>query len=362
MMGAFAMLQKAYAAHRVAVYPLTDTKTPAVRGYDRVGAQGARQLAMKFPNATAAGFVAGRRNRLSVIDIDSPDDRLVAEIEARFGETPLQVVTPSGGRHLYYRHAGEARRIRPLPYVDILGGGHVVAALSVVARGRYEIVRGSLDDLAFLPTMRGLQDNRAPARIAKGQRNNALFDYCRSIVPHCDDLDQLLDAARTWADAQLDRFAGPDPTTDAEIVKTCRNVWKFRGGRKAFMDQIIDGPRFKALMANPAATTLFVFLWSENALDAEFMVADGLGKAMGWSCRFVPTARRALLELGIIRCVRPPALGRAARYRWAIDPDLADSLGLPLTSSEKEGGKVNKDHLANSQGLGRIIDEARALD
>jgi Bifunctional DNA primase/polymerase, N-terminal/Primase C terminal 1 (PriCT-1) len=311
-MTTFARLQEAYAARRVATYPLTDSKTPAISHYARVGVDASQQLAIKFAASTAAGFVAGRRNRLTVVDIDSHDEKLVAEIEGRYGPSPFAAQTPGGGWHLYYRHNGEARRIRPLPDVDILGAGNVVAALSIVPKGRYQIVRGSLDDLDRLPPMR--REGAAPsARIGKGERNNRLFHYCKSVVDHCDDLDQLLDAAQTWADGTL-----AEPLPQAEIARTCQSVWTYRGGRKRIMDQIVEAPQFKALMADPVATTLFVFLRAENGEDAEFMVADGLGQAMGWPRRFVPTARKALIELGIITCVRPPGDGRAAMYRWAV--------------------------------------------
>src|SRR5262245_5446336 len=73
----FADLQRVYADHQVVTYPLKQDKAPAIRGYDRVGAKGSQQLAIKFPEATACGFIAGRRNGLTVVDIDSPDDRLV---------------------------------------------------------------------------------------------------------------------------------------------------------------------------------------------------------------------------------------------------------------------------------------------
>src|SRR5262249_6690823 len=154
---------------------------------DRVGAKGSEQLAMKFPATLAAGFVAGRRNRLTVIDIDSADDRLLDEIQGRFGTTPLQVRTPSGGRHLDYRYGGEGRRIRPFPDVDVRGAGNVVAALSVVPKGRYEIERGSLDDLAALPPVRQEQQQRPAGSIPKGQRNLSLFEFCRRTIAYCDD-------------------------------------------------------------------------------------------------------------------------------------------------------------------------------
>jgi hypothetical protein len=324
-MSGFPDLQRAYAEQEIAVYPLTQDKTPAVRRYDRVGAKGSHQLAMKFPAATAAGFVAGRRNRITVADIDSPDDRLVDEIQGRFGVTPFQVRTPSGGRHLYYRHAGETRRIRPLPDVDILGAGNVVAALSVVRKGAYQIERGTLDDLARLPQMRQEQRQPPVGSIPKGQRNASLFEFCRRAVSHCDDLDQLVDAAHTWAENNLVEQLPPD-----EVMKTCKSVWTYRGGRKRIMDQIVEAPQFTLLMTSPIATTLFVFLQAEQGPDAEFWIADGLADRLGWPRRSIPAARKMLLELGIIKCVRPRGKSAPAVYRWgqpATDLDIPNLVG-----------------------------------
>jgi len=149
----FAQIQAAYGAIRVATYPLTADKVPAVRAYQRIGANYSAQLALRFPEAMAGGFCAGPHSAVTVVDIDSSDDNLVYEVQNRFGSTPLQVVTPSGGRHLYYRYGGETRRIRLLPDVDILGAGNVVCAGSETAKGRYQIERGSLEDVSRLPSM-----------------------------------------------------------------------------------------------------------------------------------------------------------------------------------------------------------------
>ena len=306
----FCLPQAAYAQHHIATYPLTARKTPAVRGYDRIGAPYSAKLATRFPDAMAGGFVAGPHSRVTVIDIDSPDDRLVEEIQKRFGVTPLQVRTPSGGRHLYYRHAGEARRIKPLPDVDVLGGGNVVAALSVVPKGRYDLERGTLDALAKLPQMQEAQQIRV---INKGVRNNTLFRHCQAIVDYCDTLDQLLDAARTWADGRL-----AEPLPEAEVIKTANSVWNFRGGRRRVMQNIVEKPCWGALIANPKTLALFSYLSAENGPNSTFMVADDLGPARNWPRRLVPDARKALLDLGVIRCVRRRGKNAAALYRWSI--------------------------------------------
>lgn len=311
-MSGFPTIQAAYAERRVVVYPVGENKLPAINNYMKVGAPASAQLAMKFAEIQAAGFCAGSRNRLTVVDIDSPDDRLVAEVQRQFGATPLQVITPSGGRHLYYRHNGETRRIRPLPDVDILGAGNVVAALSRVPKGAYSLERGTLDDLDRLPPLRQQPPAKATSdRVPEGQRNNALFEFCRATVARCDGFNDLLDAAMTWAEGRLE-----GGLSEMEITRTASSVWTYRGGRKRIMNQIVEGAKFEALMANPAATTLLVYLQAEQGDNATFMVADGLGEAQGWPRRFVPEARKALLDLGIIECVRPRGDGRPALYRW----------------------------------------------
>jgi hypothetical protein len=314
MMGAFATIQATYAAHNIATYPLKADKTPAVRAYSRIGGPYSAQLALDYPDAAAAGFMAGPRNRVTVVDIDSPDDCLVGEIQDRFGVTPLQVLTPSGGRHLYYRHGGERRRIRPLPEVDILGGGNVVCAGSHTPKGCYRVERGTLDDLERLPLLRVEPcPIERPGKVPEGKRNIELHRYLRTIVGHCDDLEALIDTAQTWVD---DRLALRLP--DAEIIKTASSVWRFRGGRKLFMQHIIEGPVFDRLIADPELWTLCSYLMIENGPAAKFMVADGLAEARGWPRRLVPAARKALLDMQIIERIRPPKKGAPALYRWRL--------------------------------------------
>lgn len=309
----WASIQSDHAAHGVATYPLAESKTPAITNWQRVGARASGELVIKFPDMLAAGFNAGTRNKLTVIDADSTDERLVKEMEVRFGPSPLHVETPSGGRHLYYRHSGEARRIRPLGLgsVDILGAGNVVAAGSQVPKGRYRIIRGSLDDLDRLPHMRA--DSAAPTRatVPVGKRNGALFRYCQSVVPYCDSLNQLLDAARTWADGQL---AAPLP--DVEIIKTCNSVWRFGGGGKLFMQHVIEGPLYPKLIADLEVWAVACYLMVENGPAAQFMIADGLAEARGWPRRIVPKARKAILEMGLVRRVRARGKNAPALYQW----------------------------------------------
>jgi hypothetical protein len=320
----FADWQPQYAERRVATFPVTigrDEKKPSVVGYMKVGLRGSAQLANKFPGASSFGFTCGPSNGITVVDMDDTDPTIVREAERLFGRSPLLWRTGSGKFAMAFRHNGEARRIRPIPTlpIDLLGGGYCVAPPSAGAVRRYEIIKGTLADLDRLPKARIPADiaasSRTKGKIPKGERNNALFQYCRSTVAYCDSLDQLIDAAATWADCQL---AAPLP--NAEIIKTCSSVWQYRGGRRRIVNNIIEAPQYEKLVANTDALALLAYLSAENGRAAEFMIADGLGKARGWPLRFVPSARKALLDLGLVECVLPARRGAPALYRWLVPP------------------------------------------
>jgi hypothetical protein len=257
----FADIQAAYAAHRIATYPLSVDKTPAVKAYDRIGAPYSAELALRWPDAKAGGFCAGARNKLTVVDIDGIDDRLVDEIQGRYGATPLHITTPSGGRHLYFKHGGEVRQIRPLPNlpVDILGAGNVVAAGSIVSNGRYEIVRGSLDDLDRLPRLAVSPAlPKRPVTIPDGKRDDTLFRKLLRHARHSDDFEALLDVGRT-----LNMDCEP-PIADNQVAKIARSAWRYETtgnnwvGRKARAST--DREEILAFRHDPAAAMLLNLL------------------------------------------------------------------------------------------------------
>jgi hypothetical protein len=325
-MGAFATYQPLYAAHRVATFPVeiaNDDKKPATRGYLKTGLRGSAQLVIKFPEAESFGFACGKYSRIFVADLDSTDPAIVSEGERMFGPSPLHWRTGGGKFAMAYRYNGEPRRIRPIPSVpiDLLGGGFVVAPGSAGIKQPYEVIKGTLADLDHLPVARIPREIIAPAprKIPEGKRNDALFAYCRNIVGHCDDQDQLVDAAKTWAEPRLD-----PPLSAAEIVKTCYSVWQYRGGRKRVMNTILEAEKYEALIANTDALALFAYLSAENSGSPAFMITDSLSEARGWPRRFVPTARQALIDLGLIEHIgRKGKLGPHL-YRWSdVQPPSA---------------------------------------
>jgi Primase C terminal 1 (PriCT-1) len=227
----------------------------------------------------------------------------------------------------------------------MLGGGLCVAPPSARPSGaNYAWQRGSLYVISNdnLPKIRSgavpkTRDVERRPRVREGERNAQLFRYCRQIVAYCDDLDALIDAARSWADNEC-----VAPMPDAEVVKTAASVWKYQGRKRRVMQNVVEGPLYQRLIADPEVWALYAYLAAENGPAAQFMVADGLGPARGWPRRMVPKARRALLDLGAIKCVRHPRKGTPGLYRWPapLTPMRGGGgdIGLPTDSGMPFGG------------------------
>jgi hypothetical protein len=141
-------------------------------------------------------------------------------------------VRTGGGYHAYYSYAGERRLIRPYndKPIDILGGGFVVAPPSVSQKGTYQIIAGTLDDLAILPPIHVVLDGlRTEARIPEGKRNNTLFRFALEQARHSDNYDALLDVMRT---RNMD--CEPQLADDA-LISTAKSAWRYeQDGRNLF--------------------------------------------------------------------------------------------------------------------------------
>ena len=146
MSGVFADWQPLYAEHGIATFPV-ENKIPREK-LAEVGLDGSSQLALKFPDADAFGFQCGARNRITLIDIDSDGENVVAEAIKLFGESPILWRTGGGHFAMPFRHNGELRRIRALADlpIDVLGSGYAVAPPSKGSKQRYEFLQGTLAD------------------------------------------------------------------------------------------------------------------------------------------------------------------------------------------------------------------------
>ena len=225
--GIFAEWQPVYAERGIATFPVNEKKVPRVKRWPRVGIKGSTELATKFTDADALGFVTGKRSNVTIIDIDTTDENVTADAIGRHGEPRIITRTASGKHHLFYRYNGEARRIRPWDglEIDVLGdNGLAVAAPSKLIKGFYEIIHGHLDDLDRLKPMEvATEVAPVPARwsgMRQGDgRNRALWERCMRAGAGYGP-EQMI---------ELGRHANQsfkEPLMDAEVVKIATSAWQ----------------------------------------------------------------------------------------------------------------------------------------
>jgi hypothetical protein len=277
---------------------------------------GSGKLAQRFTRANALGFQPGPRSRVTVLDIDTHDDAILSEALREHGETPF-IVRTGGGYHAYYRHAGERRHVRPYENkpVDILGGGYVVAPPSISIKGAYEIIEGTLDDLANLPPLHvvldGLRTERHPIRV--GERNNTLYRFALEQAVHADDFDTLLDVMRTR------NMDCETPLPDSSIVSTTNSAWRCeqegrnlvgRGRAVVTPHSLID-----ELIGESQDAFILHTLLKRHHWGRDFAVANAMADQLGWTRKRFADARKILLERGYLRVVRAGGFRFPALFR-----------------------------------------------
>jgi hypothetical protein len=290
-------------------------KKPAIRRWNQITLKGSSRLAERFRDANAFGFQLGPKSQITALDVDTQDEAVLADALNCHGDTPF-IVRTGGGYHAYYSYAGERRLIRPYREkpVDILGGGFVVASPSISQKGRYEIIAGTLDDLANLPPIHVvLDDLRAEARIPEGRRNNTLFRFALQQVRHCDSYDALLDVMRTR------NMDCEPPLAEDVIISTARSAWRYeqegrnligRGRSVMTPHSVVD----ELIGENQDAFVLFTLL-QRHHWGRSFVLANAMADQLGWTRKRFAAARALLQALGFIQLVTPASFRSPAVYR-----------------------------------------------
>jgi Bifunctional DNA primase/polymerase, N-terminal len=336
-------------------------KTPMVRGWTKVWPDLSAKWAQQFPFAPAFGLVLGpkkwRTDRhgkrlppasgIAELDIDTTDERVLADALIRHGYTPIIIRTASRKFKLWYRHNGEKRLTRgrkieawPFPglLIDLLGGGYTVAPPSFnpyLDYAQYEFIEGGLDDLDRLPVMvnlepklyaahgtaieKALSDNPLRGMRNHDGRNEALRDAiaipAREIHAVGGTSDALLDVALSLNADCL------EPMSTPEVSTIVGSTWKWtieghnHAGRKVCIMQQADINDL-ILSGEHDAFLLLAFLRAHQGPSATFMVANGLAPEFGWGVARLTAARNRLMDLGYIRLVKPAWSRSAALYQW----------------------------------------------
>ena len=313
--GIFFQWQPHYAERRIATFPVNAHKKPAIRRWNQITLSGSSRLAERFYAADAFGFQLGPRSQITALDVDSSDDAVLADALNRHGDTPF-IVRTGGGYHAYYRYAGERRHIRPYhdKPIDILGGGFVVAPPSILQKGAYQIVTGTLDDLANLPPIHVvLDDLRAGARIPEGTRNNAIFRFALEQARHCDSFDALLDVMKT-------RNMDCEPQlADEALISTARSAWRYEqegrnlvghGRSVVTPHSVID-----ELIGEHQDAFVLLTLLQRHHWGRRFVLANAMADQLGWSRKRFAAARTLLKTVGFIQLVAPASFRSPGVYR-----------------------------------------------
>jgi Bifunctional DNA primase/polymerase, N-terminal/Primase C terminal 1 (PriCT-1) len=313
--GVFSQWQPHYAERQIATFPVNADKKPAIRRWNQITLRGSSRLAERFPETDAFGFQLGAKSQITALDVDSRDEAILADALICHGSTPF-IVRTGGGYHAYYSYAGERRLIRPYDDkpVDILGGGFVVAPPSVSQKGTYQIISGTLDDLASLPPIHVVLDGlRAEARIAEGKRNNTIFRFALEQARHSDAYEALLDVLRT-------RNMDCEPQlSDDLLISTAKSAWRYeregrnlvgRGRSVVTPHSVID-----ELISEHQDAFVLLTLLQRHHWGRSFVLANAMADQLGWSRKRFAATRTLLNRLGFIQLVAPASFRSPALYR-----------------------------------------------
>src|SRR5262249_8415037 len=92
MSGIFSKWQPRYAERGIATFPVViegKNKRPLSKGYQRTGLRGSAELTNKFAEANAFAMMLGPRNNLALLDVDTKDERALADALSTYGDTPI---------------------------------------------------------------------------------------------------------------------------------------------------------------------------------------------------------------------------------------------------------------------------------
>jgi len=327
MMAAFADMVDLLGRQGIAAIPTKPgiPSVPMVKNPGKFGVRASRKL-LSDPRYMEAnvGIWAGKQSNLTVVDIDSKDPACVEDAIKLFGDTPVKVATPSGGTHLYYRHGGESRLIRPFGRafaVDVLGGGLAAAppserhATATKSGGKYRLLEGHLGNLCALPSLKpvslpaaGLKAPDATpeqtfAALREGDgRDRALFRYARTLAVTCERLENL----RSLVLAKNAEMA--EPLSDAIASAKADQAWRYKeqgrliapGSRAAVISRQVR----LACSEYPSAYYLIGYLMEEHSLGHVFaLVPEAVGPIIGMGHNTVRQARDFLVRASLLKQV-----------------------------------------------------------
>lgn len=289
-----------------------DGKIPAVRSWGVYQKKQAsrRTLETWMENRAQCNvaIITGKVSGLTVIDSDEPETA-ISDLFAMFGETPVVVQTPSGGKHLYYRHNGETNHNHIQGRkIDVRGqGGYVIAPPSINPRigVAYRFVIGDIWDMQELPTLRlPVYEKEERQRGKEGTRNDGLFKYLLSVAAEVDE--QELEPMALWFNEAINN----PPLPENEWRRTVKSVLRYKSENRLFekgRQYIPLNPDLhKALWKQSAdAVCLMSYLQAHHFQAGKVFAISpkGMHRSLGIHPTRIRKAIDALSRRGVIRRV-----------------------------------------------------------
>jgi hypothetical protein len=334
-MGVYGEWQPIYAEAGLVSFPVdTEDKKPAIGNWQIAGPKASATWASRpgLANRLGLGLGCGKRNRLTVLDIDEPDENLLADAFSRFGASPVVIRTASGKFHAWYRHNGESRKIKGViegRAVDLLGaGGYAIAPPSQTAKGAYEFIQGGLADIGNLPVLQNLDHLQVGSKAAKnfgqddnsgkfvapvGTRNDYLFKLCLREARSVADGDAL----RAFA-LNVNQSGDWEPLPVDEVLRTATSAWEKQasgqnwvGSGARLVQPVTEFDRVFFHVEgkpNPVASDAYYLLSILRRLHFDkdsFVCANAMHSVCGWPLRRFRSARQFLEQAGCLVIVRP---------------------------------------------------------
>jgi hypothetical protein len=341
----FGEWQSKYAEYNIITFPVkADEKRPGVSNFLKAGLRASTTWAGRTKFADyAIGFCPGRRNGITVLDVDTTDEGVLKEALRCHGDTPIVIRTASGKAHAWYKYNGERRCIRPwdgLP-IDVLGdrngtsNGYVVAPPSRRGNGtEYRFLRGALSEIVNLPIMRDVDDLKhaeplvlpddvaaveepiegiRTTKIKEGNRDNALWRACMVMAKQVQTLDELLAFGRSYNGENMQ-----PPLSDSIVAQKALQAWHYEQmGTNAFGQRSVIIPE-RLSDLGPDALFLYGRLQRDHFWRDQFTMARAYGVSVGLGRRRLTNATKELIAAKAIRRLTRGGRheGDAPMYAW----------------------------------------------
>lgn len=326
----------------------SDGKAPLVSGW----ADGRLTLPQIFgPLHRAGSTVFGvRLDGLAVLDLDTDDTAVLADLVARFGASPVHVRTPRG-RHIYFRAPdGPLPNLRGAGLsVDVKAGPRAfVVGPGTVRRegGLYAAERGALG-VDPLPALRLDAAPTPSARVPVGGRHEALVRAAAAAARDAADPDALRAALARFRDAHC---ADPASVPDSELADIAGWAWSLRlenrlwaGRESGFTLSRAALDALRPYENESDAIALFVTLSSlhGHAPGRRFPLDFAAMREAGLSRLSVPrlrAARRTLESAGLLALSGKHLAGSRPQTFALTRPRDVSAVVSPIHGGERGGG------------------------